>query len=51
MYHHHGHCHMKGFLTFLILWLISKDKMTGAEIALELATSAGKHPHDQVCAG
>ena len=30
------HSRTKGFLTFLILWIISRKSMTGAEIALEL---------------
>ncbi len=38
------HCQMKGFLTFLILWLISKNKMTGAEITLELEKRKGSKP-------
>ena len=29
-------CEMKGFLSFLVLWLVSREKMSGAEIALEL---------------
>ena len=40
----HKHCQMKGFLTFLILWLISKNKMTGAEITLELEKRKGSKP-------
>jgi DNA-binding PadR family transcriptional regulator len=35
---------MKGFLTFLILWLISKKKMTGVEITLELEKRKGSRP-------
>ena len=38
------HCRTKGFLSFLILWLISKKSMTGAEIALELEKRKGKKP-------
>ncbi len=34
----------KGFLTFLILWIISKKSMTGAEIALELQKRKGRKP-------
>ena len=44
MCHDHKHCQMKGFLTFLILWLISKKKMTGAEITLELEKRKGSKP-------
>ena len=38
------HCRSKGFLSFLILWLISKKSMTGSEIALELEKRKGKKP-------
>ena len=37
-----AHCRPKGFLSFLILWLISKKSMTGAEIALELERRKGR---------
>lgn len=33
---------MKGFLSFLILWLISKKSMTGVEITLELEKRKGR---------
>ena len=39
-----AHCKSKGFLSFLILWLVSKNSMTGAEIALELEKRKGKKP-------
>jgi DNA-binding PadR family transcriptional regulator len=35
---------MKGFLSFLILWIVNKEKMTGAEIALELEKRKGHKP-------
>jgi DNA-binding PadR family transcriptional regulator len=35
---------MKGFLTFLILWLLNKKTMTGAEIAQELERRKGHKP-------
>ena len=35
---------MKGYLSFLILWLINKHKMTGAEITLELERRKGNKP-------
>jgi DNA-binding PadR family transcriptional regulator len=35
---------MKGFLSFLILWLVSKKDMTGAELALELERRKGHKP-------
>jgi len=35
---------MKGFLSFLILWLINKKNMTGAEITLELEKRKGTKP-------
>ena len=38
------HCGMKGFLSFLILWLISKRSMTGAEVAMELEKRKGQRP-------
>ena len=38
------HCRTKGFLTFLILWIISRKSMTGAEIASELQKRKGKKP-------
>ncbi|MCW3997273.1 MAG: PadR family transcriptional regulator [Candidatus Bathyarchaeota archaeon] len=38
------HCKTKGFLSFLILWLVSRKNMTGAEIALELEKRRGKKP-------
>ena len=37
-------CRTKGFLSFLVLWLISKRSMTGTEIALELKKRKGKKP-------
>ena len=41
---HHRHCKMKGFLSFLILWLISKKTMTGSEITQELEKRRGQRP-------
>ena len=41
---HSRHCRMKGFLTFLILWLISRKNMTGAEISQELERRRGHKP-------
>ena len=35
---------MKGFLSFLILWLINKETMTGSEITLELEKRKGNKP-------
>jgi DNA-binding PadR family transcriptional regulator len=35
---------MKGFLSFLILWLIDKKSMTGAELTLELEKRKGTRP-------
>ena len=37
-------CRMKGFLTFLILWLVNKKTMTGAEITQELENRRGHRP-------
>ena len=39
-----SHCHMKGFLSFLILWLLSKESRTGSELALELEKRKGHKP-------
>ena len=38
------HCGSKGFLSFLIIWLVRKEAMTGAEIALELEKRRGRKP-------
>ena len=38
------HCGSKGFLSFLILWLVRGEAMTGAEIALELEKRRGRKP-------
>ena len=38
------HCKMKGFLSFLVLWIISKKSMNGAEISLELGKRKGSKP-------
>ena len=37
-------CRTKGFLTFLLLWLISKKSMTGVEISIELKKRKGRRP-------
>lgn len=37
-------CNMKGFLSFLILFLLSKKSMHGQEIALELEKRKGDKP-------
>ena len=42
--HQSRHCRMKGFLTFLILWIVSKKSMTGAEITQELEKRKGHRP-------
>ena len=38
------HSTSKGFLSFLILWLVRKEALTGAEIALELEKRRGRKP-------
>ena len=38
------HCGSKGFLSFLILWLVRREARTGAEIALELEKRRGRKP-------
>jgi PadR family transcriptional regulator, regulatory protein PadR len=35
---------MKGFLSYLIIWILSKKNMTGAELARELKTRKGSKP-------
>lgn len=37
-------CDMKGFLSYLVLWNLSKKPMTGAEIARELEKRKGTKP-------
>ena len=37
-------CEMKGFLSFLVLWLISRRPMAGVEIAAELGRRKGHTP-------
>ncbi len=37
-------CGSKGYLSFLILWLVNKQPMTGAEITAELEKRRGKKP-------
>jgi PadR family transcriptional regulator PadR len=39
----HGH-HSKGFLSFLILWIVNKEPKTGSQIALELEKRRGRKP-------
>ena len=38
-------CDMRGFLSFLVLWLLSKKPMTGTEIADELEERRGMRPN------
>lgn len=38
-------CDMRGFLSFLILWLLHKREMSGAEIATELERRKGCRPN------
>ncbi len=37
-------CEMKGFLSYLVLWIISKEPVTGSQIASELAKRRGSKP-------
>ena len=39
-----GCCDMKGFLSFLILWIVRKEAKTGSEITLELEERKGTRP-------
>jgi DNA-binding transcriptional ArsR family regulator len=44
-HHHHGHCcDMRGMLSFLILFLLSKKPMHGQELAQELGKRKGEKP-------
>lgn len=44
-HHHHGHCcDMRGMLSFLILFLLSKKPMHGQELAQELEKRKGEKP-------
>jgi DNA-binding PadR family transcriptional regulator len=38
-------CRMKGFLSFLILWLLGKKNMSGAELAREIEKRKGLKPN------
>ncbi len=37
-------CDMKGFLSYLILWILRKRKMNGAELSKELEKRRGAKP-------
>jgi len=37
-------CDMKGFLSYIILWMIGKKSMTGAELSGELEKRRGTKP-------
>ncbi len=37
-------CEMKGYLTYLILWILGKNSMNGAEIGRELEKRRGTMP-------
>ena len=39
-----GCCEMKGYLSYLILWILSKKDMNGAEIGRELEKRRGAKP-------
>ena len=39
-----GCCEMKGYLSYLILWILSKKSMNGAEIGRELEKRRGVKP-------
>ena len=41
---HHCHCDMRGMLSFLILFLLSKKPMHGQELADELSKRRGERP-------
>ena len=37
-------CEMRGFLSFLVMWLLSRQQMTGAELARGLGERKGHQP-------
>lgn len=37
-------CGMKGFLTYILLWMLGKKSMTGAELSDELEKRRGTRP-------
>lgn len=39
-----GCCMMKGHLSFLLMWILSRKRMSGAEIARELKKRKGSKP-------
>ena len=41
---HHCHCDMRGMLSFLILFLLSRKPMHGQELAEELGKRKGERP-------
>jgi len=43
-HHRYHHGEMKGFLTFLVLWIIREESKTGAEITEELERRKGSRP-------
>ena len=42
--HHHCHCDMRGMLSFLILFLLSKKPMCGRELTKEIGRRKGSRP-------
>ena len=38
-------CDMRGYLSFLVLWLLSKKPMSGAELAKEIERRKGCRPN------
>jgi PadR family transcriptional regulator PadR len=37
-------CDMKGFLSFLVLWIVSRDDMRGCDVSRELERRRGSKP-------
>lgn len=37
-------CNMKGFLSFLVLWIISRESMQGCDVSKELEKRRGSKP-------
>lgn len=38
-------CDMRGYLSFLVLWSLNKDELTGSELAIELEKRRGCKPN------
>ncbi|MHB8567881.1 MAG: PadR family transcriptional regulator [Nitrososphaerales archaeon] len=43
--HDHSACDMRGMLSFMILWLLSRKSMYGQELAQEIGKRKGEKPN------